>query len=50
MWLSELDNLEKQYDLYKKKRVQIQSGTGKGTAKGSGKVSVDKKKKLLVKK
>jgi DNA topoisomerase-2 len=42
MWLGELEDLEKQYGLYKKKRVQIQSGTGK--------VSVDKKKKLLVKK
>jgi len=51
MWLVELDNLEKQYDLYKKKRVQIQSGTGKGkgTEKSMGKATTDKKK-LLVKK
>jgi hypothetical protein len=47
MWLDELDELEKQYTIYKAKRVQIQ--TGKGTGTGS---TVDKKKvnKLVVKK
>jgi DNA topoisomerase-2 len=44
MWLDELDELEKQYTIYKAKRVHIQAGS-KGT-------TVDKKKvnKLVVKK
>jgi DNA topoisomerase-2 len=44
MWLDELDELEKQYTIYKAKRVEIQAGS-KGT-------TVDKKKvnKLVVKK
>uniref|UniRef100_A0A6C0JMP1 DNA topoisomerase (ATP-hydrolyzing) n=1 Tax=viral metagenome TaxID=1070528 RepID=A0A6C0JMP1_9ZZZZ len=43
MWLEELDALEKQYDLYKKKRVQIQEGTIKPSTQ-------EKKKKFTIKK
>jgi hypothetical protein len=47
MWLDELDELEKQYTIYKAKRVHIQTGKGTGTG-----TTVDKKKvnKLVVKK
>jgi DNA topoisomerase-2 len=47
MWLDELDELEKQYTIYKAKRVQIQTGSGKGTGKPSDKKKVNK---LVVKK
>jgi DNA gyrase/topoisomerase IV subunit B len=43
MWLEELDALEKQYDNYKKKRVQIQEGSGKPNTQ-------EKKKKIVIKK
>jgi DNA topoisomerase-2 len=43
MWLEELDALEKQYDLYKKKRIQIQEGSGKPNTQ-------EKKKKFTIKK
>jgi len=42
MWMDELVDFEKQYAIYKKKRIEIQSGSG-----SSG---PEKKKKLLVKK
>jgi DNA topoisomerase-2 len=42
MWLDELDQLEKQYVLYKQKRVQIQTG--------GASVAGDKKKKVVIKK
>jgi len=41
MWMDELVDLEKQYAIYKKKRIEIQAGST---------TSSDKKKKLLVKK
>jgi DNA topoisomerase-2 len=41
MWLDELEELEKQYGLYKNKRVQIQDGKG---------TTSDKKKKVVPKK
>jgi hypothetical protein len=47
MWLDELDQLEKQYTIYKAKRVEIQAG-GKGT--GKGKPSEKKVNKLVPKK
>jgi len=40
MWSVELEQLDQQYDLYKKKREQIQSGSGK----------VETKKKMVIKK
>jgi DNA gyrase/topoisomerase IV subunit B len=40
MWSKELDELEKQYDVYKKKREQIQAGS----------ISVEKKKVVIKKK
>jgi hypothetical protein len=43
MWLDELDELEKQYTIYKAKRVQIQTGNGKPSEK-------KKVNKLVVKK
>jgi hypothetical protein len=43
MWLDELDELEKQYTIYKAKRVHIQEGGGKPSEK-------KKVNKLLVKK
>jgi hypothetical protein len=33
MWLDELEQLEKQYTMYKAKRVQIQEGGGKPSEK-----------------
>jgi DNA topoisomerase-2 len=45
MWLDELEQLEKQYTIYKAKRVEIQEG-GKGTVKG--KPSEKKKVNKLV--
>jgi len=41
MWMDELVDLEKQYAIYKKKRIEIQAGST---------TSSDKKKKILVKK
>jgi hypothetical protein len=41
MWLSELDNLEKEYDVYKKKRETIQAGQ---TNVGGEKKKIMKKK------
>jgi hypothetical protein len=40
MWLNELDNLEKEYDIYKKKREVIQTGER----------TTNEKKKVLKKK
>jgi DNA topoisomerase-2 len=47
MWLDELEQLEKQYTIYKAKRVEIQEG-GKGT--GKGKPNEKKKVNKLVQK
>jgi DNA gyrase/topoisomerase IV subunit B len=44
MWLGELSNLEKEYDVYKKKRETIQMGKS-GSGSGSG-----DKKKMVIKK
>jgi len=41
MWSKELDELEKQYDIYKKKRQQIQSGSA---------IEKTEKKKMVIKK
>jgi DNA topoisomerase-2 len=43
MWLDELEQLEKQYSIYKAKRVEIQTGKGSSS-------NVDKKKKILINK
>jgi DNA topoisomerase-2 len=48
MWLDELEQLEKQYTIYKAKRVEIQEGGGKGT--GKGKPTEKKANKLVQKK
>jgi hypothetical protein len=50
MWLNELNVLETQYDLYKKHREHIQSGSGSTQGKPSGKVPAGKPKLKVVSK
>ena len=46
MWISELNDLEKEYDKYKNKREKIQAGESskKNSTSSSGKVVLKKKK------